>query len=255
MRTLVHQLPASWPCCEVLCLADLHVGDQRFDAAAFQRLLAWCREAENRRVILNGDLIDNAIRESVGDPYESALAPQAQKHFIEDALKPIADKILCAGVGNHEERSYRHGGHDPAEDIARFLGVPYFREGAFLFVSLGHSSRNKGPITHTIYVTHGWAGGRTPGAALNNAERLEQITDADHYVLGHTHKPMAYYKSWFRPEPVHHGMERVRHTFVNGGSLLGWGGYSERKGLAPTEQMMPVLVLDGRERRSEVRWL
>ena len=256
MLVLDVRLPRTVETAEILSLADLHLGDRRHLRNLLSDIIRWVDASPSRYVALNGDLIDNAIRESVGDPYTATLPPQEQKKLIIETLKPLKDKILLCNVGNHEERSYKHGGGDPDEDIAMALDVPYGREGTLLRVEVGYNSKNGTGFVYRIYFTHGWAGGKRSGSALNAAEELEHTLDADAYVLGHSHKAGVTYKNFFRYNPTAASVSKVPHTFVSGGAIMEWGGYAERGGMAPGAERLPFIILDGKRQSSvEVGWV
>jgi predicted phosphodiesterase len=248
------------PYLEILPISDLHLGSSRHLRGALDRLLRWLRADPYRRFILNGDLIDNATRQSVGDPFSATMSPQQQKNVIEDALKPFAERILLVTTGNHEARTYKATGSDPSEDIARYLGVPYCPSGAFVKVAVGkrkktEENHNQRPVLYTLYVLHGACTGKSAGAPLDFAQDLEHTVDADCYLVGHAHRPVVSAKSFFRLDIRTGRVRCVRHVFVMSGSAVAWGGSEQSKGLPPSVPVLPYVRLSGEKYDLEPRML
>lgn len=65
----------------------------------------------NRYVVLNGDLMNTALKNSKSDVYKDTLKPSEQLELLKKELMPIKHRILAATNENHENRksSYRQG--------------------------------------------------------------------------------------------------------------------------------------------------
>lgn len=128
---------------ELYVLGDLHIEDKLCDKKQFNKWLKEVMEKENRYVILNGDLIDNATKTSIGDTYEASLTPHEALNLLTELLEPIKDRILVISEGNHENRTYKNDGIRLMELVADKLGIKdsYAPSASCLFVSFG---KNKG---------------------------------------------------------------------------------------------------------------
>jgi hypothetical protein len=105
----------------------------------------------------------------------------------ESLLKPITDagRPLFTIRGNHD--SYQEwSGFSGA--LARRCGATYLDGAGMIRLHTGREGRS---YTTTIYATHGWGGGRTPGPKLNNLMALRSVCDADIYCAAHVHDQMA----------------------------------------------------------------
>lgn len=240
---------------QILWLADIHRGHENFNQAAWDRLRSWVMEEENRYVMLGGDLMESATKGSKGDPYLSNF-PQQELEILYEELKPLRDRIWCMIGGNHEERIWRESGIDPLAFLAMNLEIPYSRGGTFVIARLGkapgESQRKRWkPVVYTLYLTHGWSGGRRVGSKSNALEDLSLGVYADVYLLGHTHIPIGFKQDRVGVDLRNQTMYSKTVTFVNAGSLQKWGGYAQRKGYTPGTNDMPVVLLSGR--RHDVR--
>ncbi len=252
MKCIKHSL-GDYDEIRILPLADLHLGDINCD---FTRVQAWIREireSENTFAVLNGDLMDSAIKSSIGDVYGANLQPMEQLKQCVAIFEPIRDKILAVLPGNHEARIYRSDGLDLTEIMCSQLGIAerYAPASAMLFVRFGrdrlpgHHGRK---VLYTIYCVHGTGGGKKEGAKLQRVVDLAAIADADIYLHSHTHMPIVSKMSYFRTDLNNSSVQKVDKLFVNTGSALEWGGYAEVQSYKPASNDTPVIVLSGHRR-------
>ncbi len=68
MKVIKHNL-GDFDSIHILTLADTHIGDIHSNFNKLREQLDWVSAAENRFIILNGDLVDMAVRASIGDIY------------------------------------------------------------------------------------------------------------------------------------------------------------------------------------------
>ena len=66
MRVVKHAL-GDYGSIEILPLADLHIGDIHSDGQKINEWLTYIKETENCFCILNGDLMNTAIRNSLSE--------------------------------------------------------------------------------------------------------------------------------------------------------------------------------------------
>lgn len=179
------------------------IGDLHADRKAFQldRFKRW------RKAIINDP---DSVAIFLGDAFEGRTP--GQKHFnigtlrppfvlnmeryvdfclgaAEQLLKPITDagRPLFTIRGNHD--SYQEwSGFSGA--LARRVGATYLDGAGIIRLHTGGPQGTAKYVT-TVYATHGFGGGRTPGPKLNNLMSLRGVCDADIYCAAHVHDQMA----------------------------------------------------------------
>ena len=240
----------------ILCpLADLHIGAPECDIDFIKNEIKYIQETPNAYCVLNGDIIDNSTRNSVGDVYSQTLSPQQQIDLASELLMPIKDKIIAITNGNHEERSYRESGIDLMSYLAVKLGKEdyYANESAFIFLTFGiNKTHTKGamanreksysPMQFTVYITHGRGGGRKEGAKAIRLADMANIIDADCYIHSHTHLPMTMKENFFRVDYSRQSVIETEKLFVNTGSTLGYAKYAEKLECKPSSKAMPKII-------------
>lgn len=249
MKVIRCDLPKEFKELFILPLADWHLGDPRSDFKLIMSWLDYLAATPNAYAILNGDLMDNATRHSIGDIYGASLQPMEQLRECVKLFEPVKQKILAVLPGNHEGRTYRTDGLDVTAMMCSQLGLDcYAPEGAFLFVRFGElalHAHHRRPVCYTIYAQHGSSGGRTEGAKIKRLSDLAAIVDADIYVHSHTHLPAVFKQGYFRVDTANSSVSHVTKLFVNTSSTLDYGGYGEAQGYKPTAKDTPLIRLDG----------
>lgn len=239
MNFVERRFPKEFEKVELLPLSDIHRGHPQFIQKLWDGCKDWLLAAPNRFAVLNGDGFEMAIQGSKGDVYH-AMSPDEEYEWLRDNLKPVKHKIICATKGNHDERHGKQTGTDLlkllCEDV---LNVPYSSTGTFLKLVVG-GQKDK-PIAYTNYVLHGWGGGRETGGALNNAQRLPLIVEADVYITAHHHKPTVSVDAYFKPNLQANTLERRRRLYYIGGSFLDYADYAASKGMRATAPEFPII--------------
>ena len=131
MKVIKHDL-GNLDAVEILAMADLHLGDQR---SAYRKILEWIeyvKTTPNAYCILNGDLMDTAIINSLGSTYEAAISPMEQIKECVKLFEPIKDKVLLIDPGNHERRAQRATSLDMTLIMATQLGLAISSPGRIL---------------------------------------------------------------------------------------------------------------------------
>lgn len=234
---------------ELHTFADEHIGDDHSDIARLKERIKYVAETPNAYCILNGDILDNASRSSIGDieAREFNIMGQIQKGV--ELFSPIKDKILCITNGNHENRAYRKEGIDISKLVAMQLelGDVYSPTSALLFLRFGQMSshRNYRSALYTIYCNHGSGGGRKEGAKAIRLADMASIVDADIYIHSHTHLGMIMKQGFFRTDLGSSTVQNVTKLFVNTSSNLNYGGYGEAQEYKPNSKDTPVIYLNG----------
>lgn len=254
MKTIRIDLERTYNHIEIVPIADAHIGDPLCDMELLKREIEYVRNNDNAYAILNGDLMNNAIKTSVSDIYSERLSPMQQLELATNLLRPIAHKILCVTSGNHEDRTYKTDGIDLTRLLCRELGLEhrYSNASALLFVRFGElrqtetngSGKNR-KVCYTVYVTHGSGGGGKTGSKANRASELASIIDSDIYVTSHFHTPIAFKESYHRTDVRNSTVSVVDKLFVVTSSFLNYGGYGEKFGFRPSSKDNPHIFLDG----------
>lgn len=235
---------------EIVPIADIHLGDPMCDYRRVMETIQYIEEHDNVFCVLNGDLMDCAIKTSIGDSYSAALQPMEQLHQCVKIFEPIKDKILCVLPGNHEERIYKTDGVDMTALMCQQLGISdrYSNTSALLFVRFGkdkvHNHHGR-KICYTIYCNHGNGGGRKEGGKVNRVADLASVVDADIYIGSHTHLPFVMKEAFFRIDTANSSVAKVDKLFVNTSAALEYGGYGDRAAFKPASLDNPVIWLSG----------
>ena len=251
MRVVKHDLP-NFEEIEIIPVADSHLGDPLSDARRVKDLIQYVLAAENRYLILNGDLMDAAIASSVGDTYGAVLTPMEQLELCVSIFGKAKDRILLVGPGNHELRIYKQDGIDMTKLMCKELGLlhVYTPVSGYIFLRFGANVSTKhhnNPILYRIYATHGGGSGRREGGKINRLADLTRICDADIYIHSHTHLPAIFMDSYHRPCSARSTVSSHNRLFVNTGANLEYGGYAERQSFPPAALANPLITLSGRQ--------
>lgn len=235
---------------EIIILGCIHRGSPQFNEKMFLDTVKLIDETPNLYTIINGDAIDNAIKNSKSNVHYAVESPQASMNWLIDKLQPLADKgkILAIGSGNHEERTERETGQDPTWWMAKCLGIEerYFNGLFVIYLSMG---MNRGRIgkyhTFTINGGHGAGGGTTPqGASKKLVDMSEIVVNADVYIRGHSHQPM-----WIPGARYVVDARTKKHYYfdpllVGNQAYLNFeGSYAEKKMYKPSSKRIPVIIL------------
>ena len=224
----------------ILPLSDVHLGSALLNRKLFNKTLQRLKDEPNTYTILNGDLIDNVNKLSVGDVYGATLTPEQQINTLVNLLEPIKDKILCATSGNHEKRTYRTCGIDVMSQVMSRLGLQdkYSLHSYVLFVSFGKQSKAKTRenrrFTFSIYGRHGSGVSGTTGGKANVLKRMGRVVNnADIYMIGHTHKPMVIPSKVFTLDNRTRTLRLKDQLYYNTTAFLNYGEYADDFGLYP----------------------
>lgn len=249
MKTIKITLPEELPSIELHTFADEHIGDAHCDIKRLQERIRYVADTQNAYCILNGDILDNATKTSIGDIYMQEFNPMEQLKRAVDLFAPIKDKIIAVTHGNHEARTYRKEGLDLSYLIAQQLGVAerYTQTSAVIFLRFGRTSghTHNRAQRYTIYVLHGSGGGRKEGAKAIRLADMACIVDADIYIHSHTHLPMIMKQGYFRTDLSSSTCQHVTKLFVNTAANLDYGGYGAAQEFKPGSKDTPIIYLDG----------
>ena len=264
MKIIKTDLPRELKLIELHIFADEHIGDEHSDINRVIERIEYVKNTPNAYCILNGDIMDNATKTSIGDTYTQVFNPMEQLARAVELFAPIKDKILCITHGNHENRTYKKEGINLSRLIADQLGLAdrYTPTSATLFLRFGevpnHHKESNGSgkirkICYTIYVLHGSGGGRKEGAKAIRLADMASIIDTDIYIHSHTHLPMIMKQAFHRIDPRNNAVALVDKLFVNTASNLKYGGYGEAGEFKPSSNDTPIIFLNGCKKEFKAR--
>ena len=257
MKVIKIDLPSDLAQIELHTFADEHIGDEHSDIKRVLQRIEYIKNTPNAYCILNGDIIDNATKTSIGDTYSQVFSPMEQLEKAIEIFAPIKDKILCITHGNHENRTYKKEGINISRMIATQLGLSdkYTPTSAVIFLRFGQGSGaiHNRKIAYTLYVLHGNGGGRKEGAKAIRLADMAGIIDTDIYIHSHTHLPMIMKQAYYRIDNKNSCVALVDKLFVNTASNLTYGGYGEANAFKPTSTDTPVIYLNGTRKYFEAK--
>jgi UDP-2,3-diacylglucosamine pyrophosphatase LpxH len=189
-----------WP------ITDTHLGAIDSDEDLLKSHISEIQKDKNARVIFLGDvgdLIDWRDKRFQAGMWpqryldamnaEGGIPSETVAHAIE-LFQPIRKQIWCWLSGNHEYTIRSRYDREIGSEIAAQLGVEYLGYGGFLRVQWKNkTSGAKGAEHVTVFdLHHGWQGGRTAGAKVNQLEKHLGESDADVVLRGHSHDRVAH---------------------------------------------------------------
>ena len=251
MRIQVLDLPYEWPFVELYSVNDLHIGDILFNHVKFYEFTQMILAEPYRFIAVNGDILNNNLKNSAGSAFEDIISPNDQKKEAKRMLMPLRERIACMNGGNHEERTKREAGMDVTEEIAESLGVPYNEDHNLLKVCVGKRPNGKKQV-YTVYITHGSGGGKKPGSALNNIEELSKNILADVYIMSHVHKRIGHRAVFQEPDLRNGNIIYREQLYVISAGWLDYGGYPVQKMMRPQVRGANPVKLYGTEKRTEL---
>ena len=258
MLSVRADFPTDWPHANVYTLADLHIGDAHCDESEVLSRVKAVQDDPYGLCVLNGDLMNTALRNSVSDVYGEVLSPMQQITYLVNMLRPIAGKIIGVTAGNHENRVYKSDGIDVTRLVCRELGIEekYAPEGVLIFLRFGtkanpqHVKEGRNPRQwYTIYATHGSGGGRKEGAKAIRLADMNSIVDADIFIHSHVHLGMIMKERYYRVDSSNCVAKPVDKLFVCTGAALGYGGYGQAQEFKPASMATPVIHLEAKHKR------
>lgn len=233
---------------KLMVLGDLHIGDALCDLDLIRDTINYVKKNKDCYVILNGDLINNALKSSKSDSYLEQMTIEQEQDLLIELLEPIKDRILVMATGNHEARTEILAGINPLKAVALALGLrnKLVENSYVLNISFGSNSGNTScPNNYLVYGIHGGhGGGRRAGATANALQEMSWVRpDMDLYVHSHTHTKINYHDIIFLYNRKIKKTVEHQRTFYNANAFLKYGGYAEAKGYKPADRTPSVLVV------------
>lgn len=228
---------------ELVQITDMQWGHIACKRDRIREYRDWILRAPNRYMIWTGDNVDSATMQSKGTTWENTGSPQQQLYEFCQEWAPAAHRILGYVGGNHERRCLTTFG-DLGITIAALLQVPYSRGKQYIDITFGAHQ------PYMITQWHGMGGARTKGTVAQALFRFASEGDSHLYLMGHHHQSMII--PFFKERRNKKGVGHVKTMAACGSSFLDtWGSYAEVAGYAPSDVLMPRVVL-GRDGSSEL---
>jgi hypothetical protein len=146
-------------------------------------------------------------------------------------------------------------GHDYERQFAQDIGLidRYMAPLGMLFLGIGAREKvvnhHKGsPVWYSILVTHGTAGGKLAGAAINATRGIGAIYSADVFITSHRHLDAVTRDEFYIPDYHNKSVTKIRRLYVNAGTFLGYSGYAQQKTLQPNGTGTPRIYLSGEKK-------
>ncbi|MGI5828451.1 MAG: metallophosphoesterase [Patescibacteria group bacterium] len=245
-RVVYKEFPVS--CLNLFPIGDAHYGDPAFDEALFKQTINNVKYSGGQ-VILMGDLIENANRNSVGaGVYHQEINPMDQYKQMLTYLNPIRDRVLGILIGNHEDRVFQDCGFNVTELMARELGVDYLGWGGYFVLKVKSQ-------VYKIFATHGSSGSRLPEGKLKACKEVGKNKDVDLVLMGHVHEIVGDYDEIECINPETLEVYYKRKYFETTGHFMGkYNGeaYYMKKSMPKTKLGSPVINLFGELHKIDV---
>lgn len=234
---------SDFDCLYLIPISDLHIGDPAFNEEKLRGYLEWVLERPNAFILLLGDILNTATKDSLSDIYKEKLKIPEACQRVWELFEPVQDRVLGWIEGNHERRLYKQVGGYLGELICSRYKWRFFPESAFLKLRFGKQKNGK-PVAYIIYALHGWGGGRTSGAKINKLEELGKICLADLYLIAHHHRLYFSQDIFFIPDTRNNSVIQSVRTFVATGCFRDYADYEVRCGLKAPRIGAPRIRLD-----------
>lgn len=242
-------LPSSLKELKIVTLADFHIGDPLCDINRVKEIIKEIKDTPNLYAIINGDILNNATKNSVSNSYGEVLSPRQQMLYAVELFEPIKDKILGVISGNHEYRTDKETDSNLLWDFAYHLDLidRYTTDGILFFIRFGElnkkktNGKGKRKVCYTIYATHGSRAGKA-----NTAVPLKNIVFSDIYITSHKHRPQQEWGLYFLPDTRNNTVQEIEQLFIVTGATMKYGGYALRKIYEPAPSTRnSIIILSG----------
>lgn len=218
----------------VMPFGDMHYGADTCDVELLKSLIDYVLKTPNVLVLLKGDLIENANKESPGaSVYTQVIPPQDQKDQLIELLAPIAHRILYSVRGNHGFRSVKGAFLDPEKDISHALGIEYFVGAVYADIVC----EDNGHLFKWEFMSmHGNSHSSTPEGRIKILRKKSEFHSADIYTMGHVHDLQHLYDYEIVRNPQKLTLDiKKRYYVICGTTMNYWKSYAEEWVLQPNK--------------------
>lgn len=242
-------------------LTDLHIEERTHAAPELAAFLKRIEDDDHALVVCGGDYGGLVLPGDPrgGDGWAEGVPgdriPDFVLETVVDKLRPIRDKIIGFGAGNHEWTLMQKWHRGIAAEMAAELGVQhlYLGQRGWMPVTFHKDSKS---MTLKVYWHHGWSAGRGKSRKVLQEERDLGARDAHVHCLGHDHQP--FISTWYREELYYTSRStrwKLRHVpvcFMNGGSwTYGQGHPDPKKAAKKASEMRNELWVEKKNYRPE----
>lgn len=218
--------------------SDLHFGALNCHTKGVAKMIAKIQTTPNAYLSMMGDameaILPNDKRYAHSTVDRAMLTPQAQRDALIEAFRPIADRIIAWGIGNHELKLINT--LNVSADICKALGVEY---GGYSYIFTATTA--KGRPMHRMMLTHG-AGGMPQGAkdpVQRDANRRAWLKRK----LANTGWNGCVYMSMGH---THHGLIQPPTTELEVGLVMSDSGHIEQIRRSSVKQSSRIIPVDDR---------
>lgn len=240
---------------KIIALGDIHIGSPQSKVDEVIKLIK--SSDKNTYFIFVGDVLDNAIIDSVSNVYEQTQNPQQALQGFSELLRLTNGRTLAVVSGNHEERTRRKVGVDLLEVVCTDFGIPYENDIFVLDVSVGDGKNGRGSAkrsNYSIVIGHGYSAARTTGGKITaNGRIIDVISNADIYITGHTHQPSVVKTSRFEIDGRNKKIMQREMYLVTIPAWLGYEKYAARKFMHPSAFGVIEIDLSGTDKQIEIK--
>jgi len=237
-------------------ISDLHIGASEFMLEAWKAFIKQLKKEPNSYITIQGDMLNNGVKNSVTNVYEETMSPSEQKRWLAEQLSEVRDKILCVIPGNHERRSTKEVDDRPLYDVCYKLDIEdrYRENTAFMVIRIGDKKANglKNP-TYTLCVIHGTGGGIYTGASVNRNERFGNVIDnLDILIVGHAHKVVQSKQLKIFIDVHNKKVSYKPFYLIQATAWTKYAGYALRGQLLPGAYALQEIILRGNKKSVRV---
>lgn len=246
---IVHKLDRDLEYINIYPIGDLHIGSEQFSEKAFRRWKDAVLADPNGYVVLIGDIMDMATKNSKTNVFQATMTPFDQKWWVATEFEELKDRILGGVQGNHENRSNNLVGSCPMYDVFAKLDIEhlYRFNMAFIKINLGQRRADR-QVSYTIVLGHGATKGRTKLFPY-------MIDGMDAFISGHFHSPSTEFLSKIVVDNQNEVVTVKPFMHISVPSFTEIGDYTLRGMYYPTDgNKFPILSLDGKTKNTELLW-
>jgi UDP-2,3-diacylglucosamine pyrophosphatase LpxH len=255
MKSFDLTVPIKGDTLRLALISCIHIGHKCHDSKHFSE---WMNDVilsdPDCRVIMLGDTIDNGTKGSPGASiYEQTKNPREQLEEAFEVLRPLAEsrRILFWHESNHSYRTFKDTGFFTAEEwLSQKFGIPWAGWQALSRIRVKGRS---GLQMYTIHSMHGSGGGTAMTSPVASTVKQAMIAEADIYVRGHHHRPMAMRQVRYCLDS--RGRKDVREiVYAATGCFLSYdASYGEEHAYVPNAFGCAVVQLGVREKKVEAK--
>lgn len=237
---------------------DEHIGAAAHLDKRWLSLKKTILETPNAYCVIGGDMMNNTITGSVGNPFSDILKPSEQKEWLVKELGDLVkeNKIICGIPGNHERRDEKYTGYNPLYDVFCILRIEelYRDVRCYLKLSIGNKNNNKG-IAYTGLITHGTFGGKTAGLVVDKLEKFSgDFEGLDFIIVGHAHKGGVARPQKLVINPYANVVTKKEIIVLAATSGVGREKYADLNNYSGASNRPMNIILDGSDKDIKYEW-